>query len=93
MHLVVRNARLADPHVWDDPATMAIYDSVVDHVAAYRGGRIYLENCQVRHDLEVKERGAMICAHVLVSSPYSPIGIIELDGGRFAELDAPGILW
>lgn len=93
VHLIVRNSNLADPRVWDGPATMEIYDSVVDHAAAYRGGRIYLENCELRVDIEVKGRDAVIYAYNLLPSPYGLIEVLELDGGRFIELDAPGVPW
>jgi hypothetical protein len=93
VHLIVRDSNLADPRVWDGPATMEIYDSVVDHAAAYRGGRIYLENCEVRYDIEVKSRDAVVYAHNLRPSPYGPIDILELDGGRYVELDEPGLPW
>lgn len=73
--------------------TIEIVDSVVDHAAAYRGGGSYLENCEVRCDIEVKSRDAVVYAHNLRPSPYGPINILELDGGRHVELDEPGVPW
>ena len=93
-HLIVRDSHLADPRVWDGPATYEIYDSVIDHAAVYRGGRMYLEDCVVRHDLEVKDSGSIVYGFGL-REPNAGSGfeVIEVDGGRYVELAAPGVPW
>ena len=94
MHLIVRDSHLADPRVWDGPATYEIYGSTIDHAAVYRGGRMYLEDCVIRHDLEAKDVGSAIYGYGLIgTSTWTPFEIFELDGGRFVELETPGPPW
>ena len=92
VHLTVRDSKLADPRVWDGPATYAIYDSTVDHAAAYNEGRMYLGNCLVRYDIEVKDAGSKVYAFGLRTGDV-PFDVIEVDGGEFILLDDPGQPW
>ena len=79
-HLIVRESNLADPRVWDGPATYEIYDSSLDHAAAYRDGLMYLENCTISNDIEVKNYGTYIYGFGLSSKWSSdPFQIFELD--------------
>ena len=94
MHLVVRDSNLADPRVWDGPATYEIYDSSLDHAAAYREGLMYLEGCTISGDIEVKNHGTYVYGYGLLSKwPSNPFQIFELDGGQFIELEEPGRPW
>ena len=94
VHLVVRNSNLADPRVWDGPATYEIYDSTIDHAAAYRGGRMYLENCTVRYDIEVKGAGALVYGYGLSDGLGGlSFAVIEVDGGRYQTSTAAGVPW
>lgn len=94
MHLIVRESNLADPRVWDGPATYEIYDSSLDHAAAYRDGRMYLENCTISNDIEVKNYGTYVYGYGLLSKWSSdPFQIFEHDGGEYIELDRPGPPW
>jgi hypothetical protein len=91
VHLVVRDSNLADPRVWGGPATYEIYDSTLDLAAAYAGGRMYLENCEVRHDIEVKDADTFIYGFGLRGRGATSIR--EIDGGRFVELETAGVEW
>jgi len=94
VHLVVRDSNLADPRVWDGPATYEIYDSTLDHAAAYRGGWMYLEDCVVRYDIEVKGAGALVYGYGLSDGlGGTSFAILELDGGRYRTPASAGVPW
>lgn len=94
MHLVVRASNLADPRVWEGPATYKIYDSTIDHAAAYNGGRMYLENCQIRYDIEVKDRSSIVYGCNLSDGEGgTSFRVIEVDGGRFITLESAAPPW
>ncbi|MBU1049418.1 hypothetical protein KKG90_05260 [Candidatus Bipolaricaulota bacterium] len=94
VHLVVRDSNLVDPRVWGGPATYEIYDSTMDHAAAYAGGSMYLENCMVRYDLEIKGAGSTIHGYGLRSLDVrEPFAVLELDGGQYLELDSAEVPW
>jgi len=91
VHLVVRDSNLADPRVWGGPATYEIYDSTIDLVAAYAEGRMYLEECLVRHGIEVKDAGSFVYGCRLRGEGAS--AVLEVDGGAFVSLDVGGPPW
>ncbi len=94
VRLRVYDSNLVDPRVTIEPATMEIYNSTIDHMAAYNGGRVYLENTRIRYDIEVKDANSVI--YVYNVSPRDTdreIEIIEVDGGRYIELESPGPPW
>lgn len=94
VHLVVRDSNLADPRVWGGPATYEIYDSTIDHAAAYNGGRMYLENCQVRYDIEIKDADSIIYGYNLRNRDSGEnFAVIEIDGGQYITLDSEGAPW
>lgn len=94
VHLVVRNSNLVDPRVFDGQATYEIYDSTIDHFAAYRGAQCYLENCAIRYDIEIKDPGTVIYGYGITNrNMSSPFKIIEVDGGKYQELATPGRPW
>jgi hypothetical protein len=94
MNLIVRESNLADPRVWDGPATYEIYDSSLDHAAAYRDGLMYLENCTISNDIEVNNHGTVVYGYGLQSKhPANSFQIFELNGGEYIELDEPGRPW
>ena len=92
--LVVRESNLADPRVWGGPATYEIYDSDIDFAAAYNGGSMYLENCTVAHDIEVKDADSFVYGYNL-RGPYPGVSfdVNEVDGGQFITLDSAGPPW
>jgi len=91
VHLVVRDSNLADPRVWGGPATYEIYDSTIDLVAAYAAGRMYIEDCEVRYDIEVKDPDSIIYGYGLRGAGASAVR--EVDGGRFVQLESAGPPW
>lgn len=94
VHLVVRDSNLADPRVWEGPATYEIYDSSLDHAAAYREGLMYLEGCTISEDIEVKNHGSVVYGYGLLSQrPSDPFQVFEIDGGRYVEMEEEGPPW
>ena len=91
VHLVVRNSNLAEPRVWGGPATYEIYGSTLDVAAAYAGGRMYLEDCEVRQDIEVKDADTVVYGYGLRGQGGSDV--LEIDGGRFVQLESAGPPW
>ncbi len=93
VHLVVRNSNLADPRV-DGQATYEIYDSTIDHFAAYGGAQSYLEKCKIRYDIEVKDPGTIVYGYGITSrDAVLPFQVIEVDGGDYRELATQGRPW
>ena len=73
---------------------MEIYDSTIDHVAAYRGGKVYIENSRIRYDIEVKDLNSTIYGFgISKRDDNRPIDVIEVDGGVYVELESPGPPW
>ncbi|MFC2078796.1 hypothetical protein ACFLSZ_02330 [Candidatus Bipolaricaulota bacterium] len=94
VHLIVRDSNLADPRVWGGPATYEIYDSTIDHAAAYSGGRMYLENCMIRFDIEVKDSDSAVHGYNLRGPGVGPtFDVLEVDGGVYIDLDSEGAPW
>ena len=94
IHLTINRSNLVDPRNYGGPATMEIYDSTIDHIAAYRGGRVYIENSEIRYDIEVKDLNSAIFGYGVSSRDENVnIEIIEIDGGAYFELESPGPPW
>jgi hypothetical protein len=94
VHLRIRDSNLVDPRNYGGPATMEIYTSTIDHIAAYRGGVVYVEDTRIRYDIEVKDLNSVIYGYNISARDASrEIEIIEVDGGSFVELDTPGPPW
>ena len=73
---------------------MEIYDSTIDHIAAYQEGRVYIENSQIRYDLEIKDVNSAIYGYRITKRDEErEIEIIEVDGGSYFELVSPGPPW
>jgi hypothetical protein len=89
VHLKVYDSFLVDVRNYGGPATMELYDSTIDIVAAYRGGQVYVENSRIKEAVEVKDRDSVIYTFD-VSGDFD---LIESDGGRYVELDGPGPPW
>ena len=93
VHLKVDNSNLVDPRNFSAPATYEIYNSTIDHVAAYDGGQVYLENVLLKHDIEVKGDNSYIYGYNVIKSSSEEYKIIESNGGSYIELNVPGIPW
>ncbi len=92
--LVIKNSNLVDPRVFGGPATMEIYDSTIDHIAAYQEGRIYIENSRIRYDIQVNDSNSAIYGFQVSQRDQSrEIEISEAHGGVYIELDEPGPPW
>jgi hypothetical protein len=89
VRLKVYDSFLVDVRNYGEPATMELYDSTIDIVAAYRGGRVYVEHSRIREAVEVKDPESIIYGFD-VSGDFE---ILESDGGRYLELDGPGPPW
>jgi hypothetical protein len=94
VHLKIYDSNLVDPRNFGGPATMEIYDSTIDFIAAYQGGRVYIENSMIRYDIEVKDPGSTIYSYG-VSRRDEDIDnrTIEVNGGVYTELESPGPPW
>ena len=80
--------------MWEGPATYEIYDSTMDHAAAYNGGSMYPENCRIRYDIEIKDAGSTVYGHNLRSwSVEQAFAVLEIDGGQYITLEAAGPPW
>ncbi|MFH0760998.1 MAG: T9SS type A sorting domain-containing protein [Bacteroidota bacterium] len=93
VHLIVRNSNLADPRIFSGTGTYEIYNSTIDHFAAYGGTKAYLENCRVSADIEVKDYNTMVYGYHVVKKDSNDFSIIEVNGGRYQVLSTPGIPW
>ena len=95
VRLRVYDSNLVDPRNYGgSTASMEIYNSTIDHMAAYDGGRVYLENTRIRYDIEVKDANSVIYGFdVSPREPDREIEIFEVDGGSYIELDSPGPPW
>jgi len=92
--LVLRNSNLVDPRVFNGPATMEIYGSTIDHIAAYQEGRVYIEDSQIRRDVQVNDPNSAIYVYQVSNRNEGPeIAVSESGGGAYIELDAPGPPW
>lgn len=94
VNLKISNSNLVDPRVFGGPARMEIYDSTIDHIAAYQEGRVYIENSQIRYDIEIKDSNSVIYGYrISKRNEDREIEIIEVDGGSYFELAEPGPPW
>ncbi len=94
IQLKILNSRLADTRNYGSPAIMEIYDSSISRVAAYKGGKIYIENSIVFNDLEIKDSASVIYVfNVKSKNEYSTFQVYEIDGGKYISLDEQGAPW
>lgn len=92
IHLRVYDSNLIDPRARGNSAILEIYNSNLENVAAYEGAKVYLENVRIMHDLE--SSGADTVIYVYGVMPWESgwkFEIIEVGGGRYIELDKPGL--
>lgn len=76
------------------PTTLEIYDSTIDYLAAYLGGRVYIENSSVRHDIEIKDAGTVVYGYKLTHrDDTTEIPVTQVSGGQYVELTQPGPPW
>jgi hypothetical protein len=94
IHLKVYNSNLVDPRNYSAPATYEIYDSTIDHLAAYAGGLIYVENSKIRYDVEVNGSNSIVYSYgITARDPGTNIAIMQESGGKYIELKSPGVPW
>jgi hypothetical protein len=94
IHLKVYNSNLVDPRNYSSPATYEIYNSTIDHVAAYAGGLVYVENSKIRYDVEVNGSNSIVYGYgITARDPGTNIAIMQESGGRYIELKSPGVPW
>jgi len=94
IHLKVYDSNLVDPRNYGPPATYEIYDSTIDHVAAYGGGLIYVENSKIRYDVEVNGSNSIVYGYgISARDPGTNFAIMKESGGRYIELKSPGVPW
>jgi hypothetical protein len=89
INLKIYDSFLVDVRNYGGPATVEIYNSSLDIIAAYQGGLIYIENTPVREAVEVKDQGSVIYGH-LVSGNFQ---VLESDGGEYQIVEKPGPPW
>jgi len=93
VHLIVKNSNLADPRIFSGSGTYEIYNSTIDHFAAYSGTKAYLENCRIRNDIEIKDYNTIVYGFNVTKIDNNDFSIMELNGGRYQVLNSPGIPW
>lgn len=94
IHLRVYDSNLVDPRNYGAPATYEIYNSTIEHVAAYAGGLIYVENSKIRYDVEVNGSNSIVYGYGnSARDPGTNIAIMQESGGRYIELKSPGVAW
>lgn len=94
IHLRVYDSNIIDTGARGSFSKLEIYNSTVENVQTYEGGKVYLEDVKIRHYIEVKDVGSVVYGYGI--SPWKPgweYEIIERDGGLFIELDSPGPPW
>jgi hypothetical protein len=89
IHLKIFDSFLVDVRNYGEPATIEIYDSSLDIIAAYRGGRVYVENTPLREAVEVKDPDSEIYFYQ-VPGNYK---VLESDGGKWIMMDQAGPPW
>ena len=89
VHLKVSDSFLVDIRNYGAPSTIEIHDSTIDIVAAYSGGRVYVENSPIRIAIEVKDPNSVIYGYGITGA-YE---LLESDGGTYVELEVPGPPW
>jgi len=52
---------------------------------------MYLEDCEVRQDIEVKDADTVVYGYGLRGQGGSDV--LEIDGGRFVQLESAGPPW
>ncbi|OFY50344.1 MAG: hypothetical protein A2X22_07065 [Bacteroidetes bacterium GWF2_49_14] len=93
VHLIVRNSNLADPRIFSGSGTYEIYNSTIDHFAAYAGTKAYLENCRISTDIEIKDNNTVVYGYNVTKKDSNDFSIMEVNGGRYQVLSTPGIPW
>lgn len=89
VHLMVYDSFLVDVRNYGAPATMELYNSSIDIVAAYKGGLVYVEHSRINEAAEVKDQDSVIYSFS-VSGDFE---LLESDGGTYIELDTIGPPW
>jgi hypothetical protein len=93
----VRRSNLVDPRAYQmtpgNAPRFAIYDSSVDHVAAYNGALVYLDSSKIRNDIQANGSGTVVYGYRVTSRSGSPFLIFQESGGKYVELAAPGPPW
>jgi len=94
VHLKIYNSNLVDTGVSGPTATMEIYNSTIDLISAYQGGKVYIENSKIRYDIEINDPNSVVYTYGVSSrDANNNFRIIEVDGGAYVELDSPGPPW
>lgn len=94
IHLKVYNSNLVDPRNYGAPATYEIYNSTIDHVAAYNGGLVYVENSKIRFDVEVNGSNSIVYGYgISARNPGTNFAIMKESGGMYIELKSPRVPW
>jgi hypothetical protein len=88
IRLKIFDSLLIDP-IDNGPATMEIYNSTIEIVAAYKGGRVYVENSPITKAIQVQDPQSTIYGFGVTGTPE----LLESDGGTYIELDEPGAPW
>ncbi|HDZ09996.1 hypothetical protein [Pseudohongiella sp.] len=96
--LRVYDSNLVDPRNFGNPGgsptTFEVYNSRVENLAAYQGGRVYAENVKIGTDIEVKDNGTRVYGYnVARSEGTGPVTVIQAGGGLYIELSEPGAPW
>jgi uncharacterized protein YjdB len=93
VHLRVFTSNLVDPRNFGGPATLEIYTSSLDHIAAYQGGLVYLENSRIRSDIQVTDPGSAVYAFQVTPRDAVSFQIYQENGGKYIELSTRGPPW
>lgn len=93
VNLKVYDSNLATYTNWGSPTTIEIYDSTIDYVFAYGGGKVYIENSKIRYSIEVSGSGSQVHGYNIVKRDPTMYQIYELDGGKYLDVESPGPSW
>ena len=94
IHLKVYDSNLVDPRNYAAPATYEIYNSTIDHVAAYAGGLVYVEDLKIRFDVEVNGSNSIVYGYgISARDPGTNFAVMQESGGRYIELKSPVVPW
>ncbi len=91
VNLRVYNSNLIDPTNYGG-AKYEIYNSSIDHVFSYGQGLIYIENCSIKWDAEIKDPGSIIY-YYNENQGETAFSVYEIDGGKMIFLENPGVPW
>ena len=89
VHLKLSDSFLVDIRNYGGPATMEVYASTIDIVAAYKGGSVYVENSPIKEAIEVKDAHSVIYGYGVTGE----FEVLETDGGKYIELEELGPPW